>query len=105
MLGLRLGGPKLCKPIWAIGRSIRRRAMPHLPLAGSKTSGGGRRGAGHPITASFALRLWQRLGESVDIDKAPTAPMPIDFLLSFYRRAYGMEREAAVKLMRALVDA
>jgi hypothetical protein len=27
------------------------------------------------------------------------------FLLSFYRRAYGMEREAAVKLMRALVDA
>ena len=40
-----------------------------LALAGSKTSGGGRRGAGHPITASFALRLWQRLGESVDIDK------------------------------------
>ena len=25
---------------------IRRRAMPRLPLAGSKTSGGGRRGAG-----------------------------------------------------------
>ena len=45
------------------------------------------------------------MGKSVDIDKAATAPMPIDFLLSFYRRAYGMEREAAVKLMRALVDA
>jgi hypothetical protein len=35
-----------CRPIWVIGRSIRRRAMPRLPLAGSKTSGGGRRGAG-----------------------------------------------------------
>jgi integrase len=33
----------LCKPIWVIDRSIRRRAMPLLPLAGSKTSGGGRR--------------------------------------------------------------
>ena len=31
--------------------------------------------------------------------------MPIDFLRNFYRRGYGMEREAAVKLMRALVDA
>jgi hypothetical protein len=31
--------------------------------------------------------------------------MPIDFLRNFYRRAYGMEREAAVKFMRALVDA
>ena len=31
--------------------------------------------------------------------------MPIDFLRNFYRRAYGMEREAAVKLMRALVVA
>ena len=30
--------------------------------------------------------------------------MPIDFLRNFYRRAYGMEREAAVKLMRALID-
>jgi hypothetical protein len=45
------------------------------------------------------------LGESVDIDKAATAPVPIDFLRNFYRRAYGMERDAAVKLMRALVDA
>jgi hypothetical protein len=31
--------------------------------------------------------------------------MLVDFLRSFYRRAYGMESEAAVKLMRALVDA
>ena len=31
--------------------------------------------------------------------------MAIDFLRNLYRSAYGMEREAAVKLMRALVDA
>ena len=45
------------------------------------------------------------MGESVDIDQAVTALMPIDFRRNFYRRAFGMEREAAVKLMRALVDA
>jgi hypothetical protein len=45
------------------------------------------------------------LDESVNIDRAATAPMAIDFLRNLYRSAYGMEREAAVKLMRALVDA
>ena len=30
--------------------------------------------------------------------------MLIDFLRNAYRRAYGMERELAIKLMRALVD-
>jgi hypothetical protein len=34
------------RPIWAIGRSIRRRGMLRLPLAGSKTSGAGRKAAG-----------------------------------------------------------
>jgi hypothetical protein len=31
--------------------------------------------------------------------------MVVNFLRTFYRRAYGMEKEAAVKLVRALVDA
>ena len=31
--------------------------------------------------------------------------MPIDFLRNVYRRAYGMDRELAIKLVRALVDA
>ena len=31
--------------------------------------------------------------------------MLIDFLRSFNRRTYGMEREVAIKLMRALIDA
>ena len=41
------------------------------------------------------------MDESVNIDRAATAPMAIDFLRNLYRSAYGMEREAAVKLMRA----
>ena len=31
--------------------------------------------------------------------------MPIDILRNFYRRAYEVEKEAAIKLMRALIDA
>ena len=31
--------------------------------------------------------------------------MLMDFLHNAYRRAYGMERELAIKLMRALIDA
>jgi hypothetical protein len=31
--------------------------------------------------------------------------MPMDFLRNVYRRAYGMDRELAIKLVRALVDA
>ncbi len=31
--------------------------------------------------------------------------MPIDFLRKVYRRAYGMDRKIAIKLVRALVDA
>ena len=31
--------------------------------------------------------------------------MLIDFVRSFIRRTYGMEKEAAIKLMRAMLDA
>ena len=49
---------------------------------------------GSPLTPAVVA-----LGEKLFFDS------PIDFLRNFYRRAYGMEREAAVKLMRALADA
>jgi hypothetical protein len=48
---------------------------------------------GSPLTPAVVA-----LGEKLFFDS------PIDFLRNFYRRAYGMEREAAVKLMRALID-
>src|SRR5580700_2999727 len=58
-----------------------------------------------PRGCQRTAKPWPRKTRSLLGASAATAPMPIDFLRNFYRRAYGMEREAAVKLVRALVDA
>ena len=50
------------------------------------------------------MELFASESDWTEYRKAATALIN-NFLRNFYRRAYGMEREAAVKLMRALVDA